>query len=526
MADPAKKQESPRVASNDNSESSSDLNQVNAKIKGRQSRELVIGLCGPIGSGIHSVGTQLQRVLKDEGYEVFEIRLSRHIEEFCNKAATNIVVDSTNRAHRYRTLMDAGDKLRENFGGHICANIAIAEIALLREELAKGESGNKTIGESKEAGLNKRAYIIDQLKHPDEVRALKGVYKNIFYLIGVLCDEQRRETSLTTEGIDRAEAHTLIMRDKKDNFAHGQQLEKTLYDADFFINNTDPNSSSVAALFERFLKLVHGGRSVTPTQQEVGMYAAYSASMQSACLSRQVGAAILDDRGALLATGRNDVPKFGGGLYSEDDHVSPLSKDYRCIHRDQRCHNDMHKLLLKDKIKEVISGYINDSTVVDAIADDIHSKTPIKSLIEYSRAIHAEMDALISVSRSDRSVSSGSTLYTTTYPCHNCARHIIAAGIEKIVYIEPYEKSLALKLHDDAMCHSDNPQKVRVVPFQGIAPRRYQVFFSNIKPEKDRDGRIILTDRDDQLQVDEESLDSYIERELKVAEAVLKETGI
>lgn len=43
------------------------------------------------------------------------------------------------------------------------------------------------------------------------------------------------------------------------------------------------------------------------------MYSAYAASLQSACLSRQVGAALLDDEGNLLAVGKNDVPKSGGG---------------------------------------------------------------------------------------------------------------------------------------------------------------------------------------------------------------------
>ncbi len=224
-----------------------------------------------------------------------------------------------------------------------------------------------------------------------------------------------------------------------------------------------------------------------------------------------------------MATGRNDVPKFGGGLYSEDDNVSPQSKDYRCAHRDQRCHNDFHKLLLKDKIKEILSDYINDGEALTEVSDRISKETPIKSLIEYSRAIHAEMDAIVSVSRSGESIKKGSTLFTTTYPCHNCARHIIASGIGEVIYIEPYEKSLALKLHDDALTHGADAQKVRLTPFQGVAPSRYQVFFSNTTPMKDSLGRVIITDRDDQKLVDEEYIDSYIERETKVASAVFSE---
>lgn len=35
----------------------------------------------------------------------------------------------------------------------------------------------------------------------------------------------------------------------------------------------------------------------------------------------------------------------------------------------------------------------------------------------------------------------GTTLYATMYPCHNCARHIVAAGIRKVIYIERYGES-------------------------------------------------------------------------------------
>lgn len=62
---------------------------------------------------------------------------------------------------------------------------------------------------------------------------------------------------------------------------------------------------------ERFIKLVHGINGISPTIDEIGMHAAYSAALRSACLSRQVGAAILDNQGNIISTGCNDVPSFG-----------------------------------------------------------------------------------------------------------------------------------------------------------------------------------------------------------------------
>ncbi|HRZ83985.1 MAG TPA: hypothetical protein P5069_16180, partial [Candidatus Hydrogenedentes bacterium] len=77
----------------------------------------------------------------------------------------------------------------------------------------------------------------------------------------------------------------------------------------------------------------------------------------------------------------------------------------------------------------------------------------------------------------------GATLYSTTFPCHNCAKHIIAAGITRVVYIEPYPKSRALKFHGDAAFSGfQRDQKkgglVAFEPFVGIGPRRFFDLFS------------------------------------------------
>ena len=44
--------------------------------------------------------------------------------------------------------------------------------------------------------------------------------------------------------------------------------------------------------------------------------------------------------------------------------------------------------------------------------------------------IHAEIDAIIKAARD----LEGATIYVTRYPCENCARAIVTAGIKKVVY--------------------------------------------------------------------------------------------
>jgi deoxycytidylate deaminase len=98
---------------------------------------------------------------------------------------------------------------------------------------------------------------------------------------------------------------------------------------------------------------------------------------------------------------------------------------------------------------------------------------------------------------SDRMI--GGKLFCTTFPCHNCGRHIILSGIQEIYYIEPYVKSLCLELHEDSMTddESDSEEtrnKVKILMYDGVAPRRYLEFFSMKEKRKLSDGKYISID--------------------------------
>ncbi|HGF7182583.1 TPA: deoxycytidylate deaminase, partial [Vibrio cholerae] len=153
------------------------------------------------------------------------------------------------------------------------------------------------------------------------------VYQHNFYYIGVIRSETERKRNLRDESIEKHEVDELIHLDRKSNGDIGQQTEKAILDADFYIRNTQSHYANLSEKIKRFISLIHGVNGITPSLNEKGMFYAFTASLQSACLSRQVGASILDKEGNIIATGRNDVPKFKGGLYSYEDK----DKDYRCI---------------------------------------------------------------------------------------------------------------------------------------------------------------------------------------------------
>jgi cytidine deaminase len=109
-------------------------------------------------------------------------------------------------------------------------------------------------------------------------------------------------------------------------------------------------------------------------------------------------------------------------------------------------------------------------------------------LTEYGRVVHAEMLAVCDAARLGRSIK-GSTLFVTTFPCHNCTKHILASGVKRVVYMEPYPKSRAKDLHPDEIeIESESIDKVSFVPFMGISPYRYRELFQKGKRKK-ADGR-------------------------------------
>lgn len=490
------------VKTEEKKSSSKQAQNIIEDIKARRSQELIIGLCGAIGTGTKELDKELQSCLEGHGYKIEQIKISDLIIDLRNKPDLRTL----SGAERYREYQTAGNDIREKLGDTRLAEEAITQIVDRREKHLNDQQKSNDHKNTK-----KTAYIINQLKHPSEVKLFQTVYKQNFYLIGLSSTEKERKNYLFQQSIKAADIDDLFHKDRKDSDPHGQQVEKTFFLADYFIRNRHNNASHLNKAIERFIKLIHGYNGITPSNDEKGMYEAFSASLQSACLSRQVGAAIMNKSGDILSTGCNDVPVFGGGLYNE----SHGNKDLRCIFKGKYCYNDKHKSILEEQFKDVLVRH--EISNVSVIARELIDDTKAKALIEYSRAIHAEMAALLQVARVEGQTTVGTNLYCTTYPCHSCARHIVAAGVHKVIYIEPYEKSLALQLHDDAITDTDEQEKVKFEPFEGVSPKRYSKFFYG-ENRKDFSGNAVIMRPEQSHHIDPQYLDSYTEYEDKVTE--------
>lgn len=116
-------------------------------------------------------------------------------------------------------------------------------------------------------------------------------------------------------------------------------------------------------------------------------------SLRSTCIKRKVGAVLVKDS-HILSTGYNGVP-------SGFKHCTPET----CVR------------------KNLKSG-----------------EKP-----ELCRGVHAEINCIIQAAIHGTSIKGNTILYSTTFPCMNCLKLIINAGIKKLLYKEGYNMENKVK---------------------------------------------------------------------------------
>lgn len=456
--------------------------------------ELVFGIVAAMGTELEDFGAILTRQLERFGYRTIPIRLIRALEQFGR--FSKIPISPVN--DRLTAQIKHGDKFRRQLNRQdALALLGITKIAEERQGLTR-KTGVPSIG---------TAYFLRSLKTPLEISALRRVYGRNCYIISAFAPKEHRVQTLAQRILDshtgptreenyRAEAESLVRKDETENDSFGQNVREAFPMADFFVDVTD--AGKLQQSVERIIELLFGNPFHTPTRDEYCMFQATAAALRSAGLGRQVGAAIASADGDIIALGCNEVPKAGGGMYwagepgDSRDHV--LKEDSNDKIKAELMRDFLHRLHSKGWMSKEKTELPFEKVFEQAMANKEHDgigKARLMNIIEYGRAVHAEMAAITDAARRGVSIKEA-TLYTTTFPCHNCTKHIVASGISRVVYVEPYPKSRATELHSDAIVVDDpNPpaNRVRFDPFVGIAPRKYLQLFS-VEDVRKKDGRV------------------------------------
>jgi deoxycytidylate deaminase len=382
----------------------------------------VLGLTGSFGSGCTYIANE---ILQSNGFK--KVSLSEILREEFRKQKG----DPDGRPRR--ELQEFGDQLRSERGAGWLADEALKTIVA-------GKSGGK--------------WIVDSIKNPAEIRALRNRSRN-FFLLGIYAS---LDTRWARSSIAYGDNHATFVEDDqrdtgRDSPEHGQRVADCFHEADIVVSN----ESQVAAVgnqqFEKLSGVVtrYADLTTTPgsnhqpiTPDECHMAIAYAAGQRSSCMQRKVGAAVVDDLGNVVSTGFNEVPMY----------------ERPCRDEFTECYRKRLRKQLVARVTEVVPEATEKAEQLTALL-----RKELR-MLDYCRALHAEENAVLNLARGSRSTPADKCiLYTTTYPCRLCANKIVSVGIRRVVYLEPYPDEQAKAILENAGVTCDC--------FQGVTYKAY-----------------------------------------------------
>lgn len=375
-------------------------------------------------------------------------------------------------------------------------------------------------------GLQERAnrslVVVDSIKNPFESMYLKERYTS-YYLMGIYTEDRVRWERLRRDqhfsdahiqSIDIIEQMKEFKRQYK-CFLSGQKstsdlspavintiqtikkhqlldelpfilqnVGSCLENADIFINNeTDSRRYlQLKRKLIRYVSLIMNPGLVLPSPVERCMQLAYTAKLNSGCISRQVGAAITDAEYHLLSIGWNQqpegqVPCSYRDLCSLYYHWSPEAySDYECDDQDQiqkRIKEPVIKLLDTPDCPLTIQGKLPAFCFKDIYNSIMENDNQV-----HPRSLHAEETAFLNLGQHS---ARGGILFTTSSPCELCSKKAKYEGIAKIYYIEPYS-GISLK---HVLNIGSNASRPQMLLFTGAIGRAYTQLYTPLLPKKD-----------------------------------------
>jgi len=325
-------------------------------------------------------------------------------------------------------------------------------------------------------------FVIDAFRNPYEIEYFSRRYSE-FYLIGVLRDRKKRHEYLYKKGLNNDNVSYLDQREKGqivartneniEDWVISQDLDQCLQKSDVFIDNEEDETSVYPQLKFNLIKLItliKNPGCIPPNKDERNMQIAMAAKQMSGCISRQVGAVVMGKEGYVLGIGWNDPPRgqvpcsLRTGEELAEGGKKRVFSDYErsaeFIQYIKEYYNIPHAFCFRNVVEKV-KGQLQDK------------------MREYTRALHAEENALFQAVENSNQKLFGGTLYTTSKTCTLCAKKAYHLGIEKIVYIEEYP-GIAI---DQTIKTGD--RDISIERFEGITGAAYFQLYCGLLPEKD-----------------------------------------
>lgn len=449
--------------------------------------EIFIGLVAPIGSNRKNIKKYLEEAFEKFQYNYHYIKITDIL--FHDNAFANIP-----KSYKCYLKMELCNEIRKGYGNGFLAALVVDYIRKLRKN-------------TKNQNINKGSvYIIDQIKNLGEYHLLSNIYDTNYIQISCSSNKLKRNAYLENsfdQDIDhmkfdltsskifkKAElnefiksglnkylklykqqilpdaSHNLIGKDFNETHAissedksHGQQISSIFHESHYFINLDTPEDK-LREQTTKFVELLFGRHQGYPTQDEFGMSLAHTAAVRSNFPGdRQIGSCIISEFGEVLSIGSIRAPTS----HSNPDKAAEIA---------------------------VTSGYINFKEQIDKWTKALkvgkkHNREFeglrlfLNSTIDFHPCTHAELAAICDAVKIGISIRNA-TLYTTTFPCHICAKDIVSSGISKVVFCEAYPKSKNEKLYSEVIEIDPeifNSERVPFCTFAGVGPKRYNYVY-------------------------------------------------
>jgi hypothetical protein len=184
--------------------------------------EIVVGLVCAVGTDYNPIRDSLASIFGKYGYNTRVVKISSLIPTLTDYE----LVDSP-EIDRINSYMSAGNQgCRDSGRKDLWALAAIANINSARQKEKHGEHFFV------QKPMERTAHLILSLKRPEEVAALRKIYGDGFFLVGVFATEKERLEHLLNLDAPKADALALIARDSQELDPHGQQTSSLLKNTD------------------------------------------------------------------------------------------------------------------------------------------------------------------------------------------------------------------------------------------------------------------------------------------------------
>lgn len=286
---------------------------------------------------------------------------------------------------------------------------------------------------------------IDAIRNPFEAVYFHQRYSG-FYLISINTPNQERLEHLRRTH-KLSEPQIKAMDDKeyprklagKDIFV-SQNIQKCIELSDIHINNPDRkqfNNNELKSQLLWYVSLILHPGLIPPTSIERCMQLAYSAKLNSGCISRQVGAVVTDLNYSVKAVGWNSTPQGQTPciLRNADELLTGGSEPVYSVY--EREDEDFHHVL-ESTYQGISRRNQLDGRNLSYCFKDLQNEVDGEKNQVHTRSLHAEENAFLQITKYGGEPLKGGILFSTASPCELCSKKAYQLGINTVVYIDPY----------------------------------------------------------------------------------------